>query len=365
VDQYEKVDAAIRKANDSKLKGLPVSLARDGGSLCARAVFPPKTGELTPRQRRLPLGLKAAIENLYPAAEKCREIGGDLIAGRWQWPDDKPSEILNRDFIARHRENYLERNLKPGRSRADCLSFWEKDFGGVFGKLPPDKPPSLTEFIALTADTPPHTRTRQRYTKALAGILKLAGIPDGQLTAMRGDYSPAVVNPRDIPSFEDIVNWANFLDGHWRFLYFLHACFGLRGTEAHPENCNLEDLSKGELLVFSGKTKRWRFVPTCNEGLFQALQVAPEWQKPLRSPLQYSNSFTNTLHRRGFPFTPYALRHYYAIETLAQGWDTSWAAKCMGHSVAIHQQVYWLAIDQNQARIIQQRQSQQKSYMDT
>ena len=86
-----------------------------------------------------------------------------------------------------------------------------------------------------------------------------------------GRYTAEQVQPRDIPDLKSIIEWGNKISPQWKFYYFLLACFGLRGTEAHPKNCKLEDLAQFELMAYAGKTGRWRYVPSCSDELFTAL----------------------------------------------------------------------------------------------
>jgi integrase len=355
MQNFEKVDRELDRVNTTgKLKHLPTSLERIGYSLYCRAVFPPKPGEYKPKQRRVPLGLKAAPEHLYDAVEKCRAIAADLISNRWEWPQDKARPVTTSEFIDLHKQNYIKKNHTPGKTEADTLMHWKKDFYYVFINLDPGKTPTIAECQALIESTQPHTRKRQRYVKALCQLLNLAGIESASLTPYMGRYQPAAANPRDIPDQEAIIKWGQRLPEQWRFFYFLLASFGIRGTEAHPDRCDLSDLATKELKVWAGKGGKWRFVPACSDAIFNALRCPAIYPRTDRTPSQLSSDFGDALRSIGCPFTPYALRHFWAFETLRQGWDTAWSAKCMGHSVALHQQVYWQGIDQKMSREILQ-----------
>ena len=353
MQDLEKVDRELARVNTTgKLRNLPTSLERIGSSLYCRAMFPPKHGEVKPKQRRVPLGLKAAPEHLLNAVEKCRAIAADLISNRWEWPEEKAKPVTTAEFIEQHKKNYLKKNLTPGKTESDTLMHWQKDFQYVFKHLDPTKTPTIAECQKLIEATPPHTRKRQRYVKALKQLLKLARIDDDALSPYVGKYQPNAANPREIPDTEAIIKWGKRLPEQWRFFYFLLASFGIRGTEAHPDRCDLSDLSTKEIKVWAGKGGKWRFVPACSDEIFDALLCKPVYPGNIRTPSQLSSDFGDALRSIGCPFTPYALRHFWAFETLRQGWDTAWSAKCMGHSVALHQQVYWMGIDQKMGREI-------------
>jgi integrase len=355
MQNFEKVDRELIRVNTTgKLKNLPTSLERIGSSLYCRAMFPPKPGEFKPKQRRVPLSLKAAPEHLFDAVERCRAIAADLISNRWAWPEEKPKPVTTAEFITLHRENYLKKNLTPGKTEADTLMHWQKDFQYVFKHLDSGKTPTVSECLGLVEATPSHTRKRQRYVKALSQLLSLAGIESAALSPYMGKYQAKAANPRDIPDQESIIRWGKRLPEQWRFFYFLLASFGIRGTEAHPDRCDLSDLPIKELKVWAGKGGKWRFVPACSDEIFEALLCPAVYPRSDRTPSQLSADFGDALRSIGCPFTPYALRHFWAFETLRQGWDTAWAAKCMGHSVTLHQEVYWMGIDQRKGREILQ-----------
>jgi hypothetical protein len=54
-------------------------------------------------------------------------------------------------------------------------------------------------MLSLIAGTVPDTRTRKRYCSALGALAKFAGLPV-ELSKLKGSYSPASVQPRDLPS---------------------------------------------------------------------------------------------------------------------------------------------------------------------
>jgi hypothetical protein len=354
-DPYRKVDTEIDRLNKSKLKHLPVALCRSGGSLYLQGTFPPKQGEYIPKQRRLPLKLKADINFLFDAKNIAIEIGTDLMLGRWKWEEAEPKPIALTipDLIELHKQQYLDRNTNT----PDTLVYWKKDYLYPFNKLPIDKPLSVDLCKAEIAKIARNTRSRSRYIKAYRQLLQIANMDASSLVSEKGSYRANKVVPREIPDESAIIKWGDKIPAAWQFYYFLLACFGLRGTEAHPSNCKLEDLATGEIVVYAGKTRDWRYVPSCSEKLFKTLYREPSWAKLDRTPSQLSEDFCKLLHDIGCEFTPYALRHHYAYFTLLDGWDTALSARYMGHSIALHQQTYWLCIDRARERQIRERRS--------
>lgn len=309
-DPYKKVDTEIDRVNSGKLKAMPMSLTRSGGSLYVQGTFPPKPGARESKQRRIPLKLKAHVDFLFKAQNLALEIGADLMLGKWEWEDkEQPIEQLPMtvaEFVDLHRKRYLERNGKSDTQR-DTISYWQKDFLYPFNKLPQDKPPSIAICKDAIEKTSNNTRTRIRYVKAYGQLLELAGIDSKSLKTLRGKYTAEQVQPRDIPNLKSIIEWGNKIPSQWKFYYFLLACFGLRGTEAHPDKCKLEELDRFEVMAYAGKTNRWRYVPSCSSELLTALNCPKKWASLDRSPSQMSDDFTKVLKSSGCTFTRYAI----------------------------------------------------------
>lgn len=358
-DPYKAVDAAIDRINAGKLKAMPVSLARIGGSLYVQGTFPPKQGETHPKQRRIALELKAHVDFIHAAQQRALEIGADLMLGKWVWQEVPVPQVINapilvKDFVEMHRFSYIERNGESD-NKSDTEKYWQKDFLYPFRQLPQNKPLDLAMCVSAIGLTENHKRTRDRYVKAYRQLLTLAGIDAGSIDALRGNYKAAPVHPSSIPEVAQIIEWGAKIPGPWKFYYFLRANFGIRGTEGHPTTCRLDDLHDGAITVYGGKAKKWRYVPTCNNDLFHALWCEPYWEDRNRTPSQVSDDFTKVLKKTGCFFQPYGMRHHYAYRNLLDGIDTALSARYMGHSLQIHMDVYLLCIDKVRDRAIRQR----------
>ena len=363
-NEPSKIDEEIYRINTTgKLKRMPAKLLRQEASLYVRATFPPKPGETRPRQRKLPLGIKAYGPNLFEATQAAQEIGAKLLTNTWVWPDETPPAETIADYVSLHKDAYMSKNVLPGKSERDTENYWKKDFLYPFNALPQDKAPTLKlckDTIQRCLDTGVfalHSRQQKRYTKAYVTLLKLAGIDPGDLaTTMRGGYKPEQADPRKIPNRADIIEVFRYIPEKWRFTYFLIACFGLRGTEAHPKRINLSNLADREVEVWSGKTQDWRFVPAIDKEMFDSLIVeAPDWwKKATITPNQISDSFCKALCSvmtdLDQSFVPYDLRHHYAYDGIRRRIDTAMVARWMGHSVATHTNIYWRCINTELSR---------------
>lgn len=345
---YGKVDAEIDRVNKKYLQALPILLCRVDGSLYVRGTFPPRSGELKPFQHRLPLKLKAHVDNLYDARIAAQEVGTDLLLGKWQWPQTIAIESNIPRTVADFAKLHLERYLNKNGDTLDKRAYWKKDFGYPFDRLVQDKSPNPELCRRIIEDYGVQTRARQRYVKAYRQLLQLAGLSESaiaQIAVMRGSYQAERVDPRDIPEVETVIEWYHRVPDRWQFFYFMLACFGLRGTEVHRTNCRLENIDRGEITAYGDKGKKWRFVPTCSQKMFKLMLCKPQWNRDDRSPGQLSDDFGKMIFDLGCPFVPYDLRHHYAYYTLLQGWEVALSARYMGHSMQMHCEVYLNCID--------------------
>jgi integrase len=98
----------------------------------------------------------------------------------------------------------------------------------------------------------------------------------------------------------------------------------------------------------------WAFYPEwIDEFKLRTIQL-PDLETDLaKTTLQrIGQRVTAQFRRYGIPFSPYNLRHAWAVRTIHFGLPDTVAAKMMGHSVAVHTRTYhqWItARDQQQA----------------
>jgi integrase len=162
-----------------------------------------------------------------------------------------------------------------------------------------------------------------------------------------------------LPSDEDIVAaWHQIPNLGWKFVYGVMATFGLRNHEVFF--CNYMGLDRGDTMI--------EVLPTTKTGSHQVWAFYPEWIEQfdlriVRLPDVETDLSRTTLQRIGqrvtaqfrrykIPFSPYDLRHAWAIRTIHFGLPDTVAAKMMGHSVAVHTRTYhqWITQrDQQQA----------------
>lgn len=252
-----------------------------------------------------------------------------------------------KELVQEFEEDYFTRRERNPKSETT----WDKDYRLTFQKLPQDVELNVDDVLALVKSTKPDSKSRKRYCMALGALCKFAGL-DIDLKPLTGNYSTKSVNPRSIPSDEEIYRARSLLaSDHWQWVYGLIACYGLRPHEVF--NLNLEHLQSGDICleVLDGKTGRRIAYPF-------PLDWYNDWklsEVKLPEVTGYSNSDLGSRVQQAFkraktPFRAYDLRHAWAIRAMKMGLHQTLAAQQMGHSVAVHTQIYqrWISQSEHQ-----------------
>jgi integrase len=335
--------------NQLKSLGIGVRIRQRGNKLYLRATLPPKPGSQKNVQYQQEIALDSIPVNLGGiklAKLEALSIWTALELGQFDWqPYLKRRAIklkLTADWVKRFEEDYFNRRQRNPKSETT----YDKDYRLTFSHLNPDAP--LTELAILEAvkATRPDTKTRKRYCMALGALARFAGL-EVDLRRFKGTYNLKKTKRRELP--EDSLIEAvreKITNLPWQWVYGMLAVYGLRPHEVF--HLDLDRLSRGErsLRVLDGKTgariiypfpldwwERWRL-----------------WEVNPPPITGSTNSFLGNrvnqfFRRNGTPFQPYDLRHAFAVRTLKMGLNVTLAAQQMGHSVAIHTDIYhrWIS----------------------
>lgn len=328
-----------------------VSIAAIGDWLYLQAVLPPLPTEIGTqnKQRRIALRLPLTVECVSQAETRARELSRSLREGTFDWgawrPEFRRSAQCDSigDWIDRFEADYWNRRPKNPKS----LTTWRHDYRKIFDKLPRDRPLNAEELIAIVLATEPDSRTRQRACRVLGALSQFAGCQI-DLKRYRGDYGILRAAPRDLPDDRTILNWRDRIPNEsWRWAYGLIAAYGLRPHEI----CYAKFVEPPRLDVGDGKTGDrvvWPIWPNWFEDLELKRPHRPNISGPDNSAL--GNRVTHAFKRYKIPFSPYYLRHAWAVRAIGQ-LDVSLAARWMGHSVEVHTRIYqhWLSIAVHQS----------------
>ena len=375
--QVDSIDKDITKVNDRlKAARLGLKIERRGNSLALRGTLPPRPGstKTKPYQQRIPLGLPATKAGLKQIEREAKVIAGRLIERSFDWSEYLPQEpTLAQQFptmgemVEQFRRHKLETSAEDDAARAAHTSTWEKAYAPYLRKLAAHmdrhpRQPIADAIVATLESLPAHRRGRQVGCTALKGFADYFQIDlPKDWEDLWGRYGNSKTQRRALPSDEDIVTWYGRIPNPaWRFVYGMMATYGLRNHEVFF--CDYSRLSAGDpegMVTVLETTKTglhdvWPFYPEWIDGFRLRTVLLPEVNTNLsQTTLQRIGQRVSTQFKRyDIPFSPYDLRHAWAVRTIHFGLPDTVAARMMGHSVAIHNRTYhrWITLrDQQQA----------------
>jgi integrase len=356
-----------------KTARLGLQVERRGNTLNLRGTFPPKPGSprLRPYQQRLSLSIPATPAGLKQVEQDAKIIAAQLLQKSFDWKEyltlgggQRLSQMDLKQQIAAFEQEFFaasHRLVNPAATKTT----WSAAYAPYLRKLEAMAAahPSLTVVEALyktVQSTSPTSRSRQICCTALSAFATFLSLElPTDLKAYWGNYSASKTQARQLPTDAEILQaWEKIPNPAWRFVYGMMATYGLRNHEVFFCNYGLfqEGESRIEVLATTktGYHEVWPFYPEWIDA-FELRQVQlPAIQTDLnQTTLQrVGQRVTAQFRRYGIPFSPYDLRHAWAVRTIHFGLPDTVAAKMMGHSVAVHTRTYHLWItrrDQQQA----------------
>ncbi|WP_017299595.1 site-specific integrase [Nodosilinea nodulosa] len=371
------LDRAIAALNTRfKAARLGLQVEQRGDRLSLRGTLPPRPGsaKARPHQQRIPLGLPATQAGLKQIEREAKVIAGQLIERRFSWADylpqpeeARPEGLPLAERIAQFEADVMARSGPGAAALASRKTTWEKAYAPYLKKLlaQVERQPQQsleTAILATLEALPLHSRSRQVACTAFKAFADFQGLtlPEG-MDKLGGQYGSSKAQRRLLPSDEVIVEWRDRIPNPaWRYVYGVMATYGLRNHEVFF--CDYRELRQGD------PEGRITVLETTKTGLHDVWPFYPEWIErfDLRQghlpPINTDLSVTTLqrvgqqvaiqFKRYGVPFSPYDLRHAWAVRTIHFGLPDTVAARMMGHSVAIHNRTYhrWITHrDQRQA----------------
>jgi integrase len=359
------LDGAIAKLN-SRLKAarLGLQVERRGDRLSLRGTLPPRpgSGKTRPHQQRIPLKLPATQAGLKQIEQTAKVIAAQLIERRFDWAEYLPQaetkpqwDVPLTDRVAQFEAHLLTQASPGAAALASRKTTWDKAYAPYLKKLlalvdeHPHRP--LEEALEGVLEAlPRHARSRQVACTALRAFAEFQGLalPE-DFARLGGTYGSGKTQRRHLPSDEVIVEWRDRIPNPaWRQVYGLMATYGLRNHEVFF--CDYQDLRRGD------PEGRITVLETTKTGLHDVWPFYPEWidrfdlchgsLPPIATDLttttlqRIGQQVAIQFKRYGVPFSPYDLRHAWAVRTIHFGLPDTVAARMMGHSVAIHTRTY-------------------------
>jgi integrase len=370
------IDEQIAKVNQRlKAAQLGLQLERRGQKLSLRGTLPPRPGShrLRAYQQRVSLNLPATPAGLKQAEQEAKIIAAQLIQNSFDWQQYLPvaggGRLHQMDLtqkLAAFKHHFLQQGSEVAQA-ASRQTTWDAAYMPYLRKLEAitQAHPNLNlpEAIYATVQaTRANSRSRQICCTALSGFAEFLHLElPISLKTYWGTYSPSQTQTRHLPSDQEIVDaFAQIPNPTWQFVYGVMATYGLRNHEVFF--CDYSALTSGEPEAVI------EVLETSKTGSHAVWPFYPEWvtQFNLRQvnlPAVNTDLSQTTLRRIGqqvncqfrryqIPFSPYDLRHAWAVRTIHFGLPDTVAARMMGHSVSIHNRTYhrWITLrDQRQA----------------
>lgn len=331
----------------------PVTIVRRGKKLSLVATLPARDGSKR-RQQRISLGLGETQIELEEARARAYELFTQIVRGTFSWAYWDKVQGGEYEPTAELIERFHQESLSRGMSRDRWYAY-----SLIFKRLPQDKPLTGTEIIKLIKTYEPDSSARRQACTFLTALAKFAEI-DVNLKPYHGNYGPAKVKARELPTDEEVEElWAEIPSlnrkkkeaASVQWLYGMMATYGLRDHETMF--CTIDPEPPYVCRVMRGKT-----------GDREVFPIPPEWvhkfdllneKRPAivtegRSHKQVGNAVSKklrtTLSKSKNYHHPYDYRHAYAIRgELLYGLGASVMAKMLGHSVKVHVETYkrWLS----------------------
>jgi len=354
-------------------RGYRVSLDLHQGMVRLRATLPPQPSELQAgpwKQRRISTGLRYPAqaseavrqgELLGMAIEKTLRTKEPFDWRPWTTPARGAKRLNVGDKAAisgvdamRQTELWWTQQRKRSVS-ADTT--WDVDYATPLRPLLPIADLQPEHLINLVETTDLGSRNRRRCSQAAATVATALGMPveiQQKIRTLGKGYSPLTsTTPRNIPTDKEIEELIDGLPTNWQWPAGIIAVYGARPHEAL---LFAEVLPNNLLKISDGKTK-------ARQSLALPIQWIERWDlKNKRLPAIAAGLSRKDVGSKMSPifrsaessFRPYDLRHAWAVRAIYYPQiSTSMAAKCLGHSLTVHNNIYQRWYDSSGMEAIQ------------
>ena len=360
------IDASLDGINQRlKVAKLGLKIERRGQKLNLRGTLPPRpnSAKLSAYQQRIPLGIPASEEGLQKITQVAKVVAAQIIADTFDWYDyleiapglTRANAGLPVQLDAFETHFFQQRLERIDAKPSSVKTTWQKAYAPYLRKLQviasqhPDL--SLPEAIYATVQsTKANSRSRQVCCTALESFTTFVGIPlPTELKSFAGNYGNSKTQLRNLPTDAEILAaYEKIPNPQWQFVYGIMATYGLRNHEVFfSDYTMLADGDDEAILEVLESTKTgqhdvWPFprdwIDAFNLRDIRLPKVNTDLSKTTLQLIgqQVSKQFK----RYKVPFSPYDLRHAWAVRTIGAGLPDTVSARMMGHSVAIHNNTY-------------------------
>ncbi len=357
-------------------KGIRLRIEQRGNRLGLRGPLPCKRNPLITRDQRISLGLENTQQGLEKAEKTLNFLYLQVEHNQFNWSNWSQKKSANNKFsdIAKEIEGFKEFFFNDPirkRSQAGCKTTWDSAYLPYLNRLKfiaQKNHLSLSEnlLVETLSSYSQSSRSRQQCGTTLNSFAKYLNIQlPNNWRAISYGYGLNRAQFRKLPTDKFIEEIYEMIPNQkWKIVYGLMATYGLRNHEVFF--CDLSSLKEGEDRILrvlqntkTGEHQVWPFHPQWIDkfqlnGISNESNSLPKINTDLtKTTLQnVGRRVSEQFRRYNLPFTPYDLRHAWAIRTIHIGLPDSVSARMMGHSVAIHTKTYhhWITRrDQQQA----------------
>ena len=327
----------------------------------------------TRKDRRVPLGLPANPGQLLQAETRVMALMAaveqmGVLPERLPWDNDSALGMRNTATAPQAMTvalalTHLEDDFWQGKVRTSAAQrTWDR-LAHEVRRLPQHATLTTDLLVAVANTTAAGSRSRLESCKVLKRLGKLVGLEGvEQLDAIRTPYEPA---ERDLPGDDLLEELVKNIGSHTKYGWATWALitYGCRPAEVF----SLQPAGDGTAKVLSvkrkGKQPTWRTALALPVSAEQPERSVP-WD--VGSPSEYDSlvamrltqSWGKWLQSSSPGLQLYALRHSWAVRSVRKNLNASLAAKCMGHSLAVHHSTYHRWLEQADvaaaAKLIQQ-----------
>ncbi|MBK1989447.1 site-specific integrase [Sphaerospermopsis aphanizomenoides BCCUSP55] len=382
--KFQKAIAEVKARLKAGKVKVGLVVAKD--SIQLQASLPIKPGDtdrtgIGYKQYKISLGIPASLDGVKTAEEEAQELGKLIARRQFEWTDKylgKLAKVKDRvknvgEILEEFKFAYFKTHKLTEKSQHTFFYYQDylKRYVGLDTVLTQE---SIDSVIANLQNE----HAKQNAIKTLKVLRNTLNLTTFTLENIKIKKPQSQV--RDIPSDEDVVNLyhnfynysvsrkgtirRDFLESWkmWQWVYGMLATYGLRPREVFVN----PDINWW--LSSENTDNTWKVAPETKTGYREALPLHPDWVElfDLKNPeflellkiqVNGKTSFTdiNTIRvncsswfrRVNIPFTPYDLRHAWAIRAHIMGVPIKAAADNLGHSVEIHTEVYqkWFSLE--------------------
>ena len=352
---------------DLESKGINLRIEKRGKVLNIRGSLPDKKFPSLSKVQRISLKLQFDIEGLEEAKKAVELIDFQLKKNQFcwsHWIKEKANTSIksNKLDISNEIEKFKKQffsDVSKSKSPSGRISTWQSAYKPYMNRLIGFSNNSNLKLgedllLKILLSYKENSRSRQQCGIALSALAKHLDLelPENWKQLQSG-YGIHESNFRKLPSDKEIINSFKLIPNKkWQFVFGLMATYGLRNHEVFFSDLSCFQKNGDKILrVFpntkTGEHQAWPFHPEW-VGLFELDRITdtsnllPRIKTNLQdTTLQHIGRRVSEQFRRyKIPFTPYDLRHAWAVRTILIGLPNTVAAKMMGHSVSIHTKTY-------------------------